>query len=890
MAIVQFKYGSGALPSTKNSGALYLNQYNNKFYVDLDESNRICVGDFQRVNWTSSDTIDSPRDALKALTIKDNNILYLTHDTTTGHDALWYYDDQSSKPQFREIISSESISIIASEFDRVDKTLTSLGTELTNLTTTVETKVSKTELEAYNFATEEEAAAFAITAISNVQGDVTNDTSTTLTIQGTRKYVDFKAQEINSTIETLDDKVDEIKESVDDIADIVEGHTTQISDASQIASGAADMAGQALSKANDAADAADEAKTLATNAGTAAQNAAALAEQKVTMAEVENKGYITVDQSNTAITNAKNALVGSSGDSKDKNTIYGAKAYAASLDSAMNSRVNTIDNAVKTKVSKTELEAYNYATNDEAAAYALSAISNIQGNSESDTSETLTIHGTRKYVDSEIQSVDSNIQALDNKIDGVDGKVTTLSSTVDNHTTQISDTAQIASGAADTAEDALNKANDAADAADEAKTLATEAKTAAQNAADLAARKVTMTEVENKGYITENQASTAITNASNALIGSSTDTANENTIQGAKKYADSLNSSMSTRVDTVAGNVGKNAEEIETLKGQISGLSNSGFATTGYVDQKAAGALNSAKGTANDSKDTITIYGARKYADAINTSLTTKINSVDNSLQELDLFVDEVSKDLKQTDSTATQAKEAANKANQDLVGVKTTAEGAATSAAQALSAASTAQQTADSKTTLQAVKDYISEGQYTTVPAVTEAISDAVDTTIEYIDDEVLQINTDIDTLKQNIGNLSNIMNFIGVITENLSQGSTTKTVTVNESSYTAQKGDVVIDSSTEEFVFDGSKWQLIGNITAETSAISDLQGRMEAAEDLISNLHGYSDEHDIYISDLQGRMTDAESNITTINDTIGTKLTHNTNTLWGVLTWGTW
>lgn len=681
MAIVQFKYGSGALPSTKNSGALYLNQYNNKFYVDLDESNRICVGDFQRVNWTSSDTIDSPRDALKALTIKDNNILYLTHDTTTGHDALWYYDNQSSKPQFREIISSESISIIASEFDRVDKTLTSLGTELTNLTTTVETKVSKTELEAYNFATEEEAAAFAITAISNVQGDVTNDTSTTLTIQGTRKYVDFKAQEINSTIETLDDKVDEIKENVDDIADIVEGHTTQISDATQIASSAADMAGQALDKANDAADAADEAKTLAT-----------------------------------------------------------------------------------------------------------------------------------------------------------------------------------------------------------------EAKTAAQNAADLAARKVTMAEVENKGYITENQASTAITNASNALIGSSTDTANENTIQGAKKYADSLNSSMDSRVDTVAGNVGKNAEEIETLKGQISGLSNSGFATTGYVDQKAAGALNSAKGTVNDSAETITIYGARKYADAINTSLTTKINSVDGSLSALDLLVDGISKDLKQTDSTATQAKEAANKANQDLAGVKTTAEGAATSAAQALSAANTAQQKADSKTTLQEVTEYITRNKYTTESAVTEAISDAVDTTIEYIDDEVLQINTDIDTLKQNIGNLSNIMNFIGVITENLSQGSTTKTVTVGEKSHTAQIGDVVIDSSTEEFVFDGSKWQLIGNITAETSAISNLQGRMEAAEDLIDNLHGYVDDHDIYISDLQGRMTDAESNITTINGTIGTKLTHNTNTLWGVLTWGTW
>jgi outer membrane murein-binding lipoprotein Lpp len=110
------------------------------------------------------------------------------------------------------------------------------------------------------------------------------------------------------------------------------------------------------------------------------------------------------------------------------------------------------------------------------------------------------------------------------------------------------------------------------------------------------------------------------------------------------------------------------------------------------VDQKAAGALSSAKGTVNDSAETITIYGARKYADAINTSLTTKINSVGSSLSALDLLVDGISKDLKQTDSTATQAKEAADKANQDLAGVKTTAEGAAANAAQALSTANTAQ------------------------------------------------------------------------------------------------------------------------------------------------------------------------------------------------------
>ena len=415
MAIVQFKYGNGALPSVKNSGALYLNQYNKKIYVDLDESNRVCIGDFQKVNWASSSTVTSPGNALKALTIKDNNILYLTYDLTTGHSALWYYDDSNSQnAQFREIISSESISIIASEFDRIDEELTVLNSELENLAGVVNTKVNKEELEGYNFATEEEAAAFAIAAISNVQGNAT------------------------------------------DTAEIL--------------------------------------------------------------------------------------------------TIYGARKYADALNTLVNSKVDTIASNVNTKVSKEELEGYNFVTEDEAAAFAIAAISNVQGNAASDTAEILTIQGTRKYVDSKAQEVNSRI------------------------------------------------------------------------------------------------------------------------------------------------------------------------------------------------------------------------------------------------------------------------------------------------------------------------------------------------DTLEQNIGNLSNIMNFLGVLTIDLNHEATTNPITINGKSHTAVAGDVVIDNAGEEFVFDGSKWQQIGNITAETAAINNLQTRMTTAEGNITDLLGRMTTGEGNITNLQGRMTTAESNLQTINTTIGTKLTHSTDTLWGVLTWGTW
>ena len=718
MAIVQFKYGSGALPSIKNSGALYLNQYNKKIYVDLDESNRICVGDFQKVNWTSSSTITSPENALKNLTVKDNNILYLTYDSKTGHSALWYYDDSVSPAQFREIISSESISIIASEFDRVDKKFADLDSELESLTDIVDTKVSQEELETYNFATEEEATALAIAAIANVQGDATNDTSETLTIQGTRKYVDSKVQEVNSNIETLGEKVNGIESTVNTLEETISGHTTDLASITETLDDVSDTVNEAHQTAEQAKSTASEAKNLATSANTTATSAAGKADEAYTKAEsAESAANEAKDLATAAQTTAESAA-----------------------------------ELVETKISQEDLEAYNFATEDEAAAFAIAAISNVQGNEASDTLDTLTIHGTRKY-------------------------------------------------------------------------------------------------------------------------------------------ANSLNVATNTRLDAVIdGDIKKNTDDIKTIKDQINGLSGSGFATTGYVDQKAASALSSAKGTVNDSKDDITIYGARKYAAAIETDLNSKITSVGNSLSALDLLVDGVSKDLKQTDGTATQAKEAADKANRDLVGVKTTAEGAASTAADALTAADTAQQTADSKTTLQAVKDYISEGQYTTVPAVTTAISNTEKAIKEYADGKDQEINTRVSTLEQNIGNLSNIMNFLGVLTIDLNHEATTNPVTINGKSHTAVAGDVVIDNAGEEFVFDGSKWQQIGNITAETAAISDLQTRMGTAEDEIDDLQTRMETAEDEIDYLQDHMAEAESNLETINTTIGTKLTHSTDTLWGVLTWGTW
>lgn len=68
----------------------------------------------------------------------------------------------------------------------------------------------------------------------------------------------------------------------------------------------------------------------------------ATAESKTTMAEVEAKGYATTGEAQ----GYANAVLGTAGDNAEKNTVYGAKKYADSLNTAMDGRVDALETAL----------------------------------------------------------------------------------------------------------------------------------------------------------------------------------------------------------------------------------------------------------------------------------------------------------------------------------------------------------------------------------------------------------------------------------------------------------------------------------------------------------------------------------------------------------------
>lgn len=105
------------------------------------------------------------------------------------------------------------------------------------------------------------------------------------------------------------------------------------------------------------------------------------------------------------------------------------------------------------------------------------------------------------------------------------------------------------------------------DAATEYNTLGKleDAVIAAQTSAD---EKTTMAAVEAKNYATKTEAQGYAT----AVVGTDTDDANKDTVKGAKKYADGLNTAMDTRVDALEAAIGEGGSVADAITAEIGKL------------------------------------------------------------------------------------------------------------------------------------------------------------------------------------------------------------------------------------------------------------------------------------------------------------------------------
>lgn len=466
------------------------------------------------------------------------------------------------------------------------------------------------------------------------------------------------------------------------------------------------------------------------------------------------------------------------------------------------------------------------------------------------------------------------VTKLQSDVAGLKTKTETLEGTVSEHTTAIGvKEVKNAEGEITTPASGLYKYAD-----DIAKAKADAAQAAAEKVAKDSVARLKTTVDKNTESIKTNTAAialkadqTALNNAVQSLEGKISlklDKSEFTTTIANYVTNDTLTTELGkkadkTELETTNGNVTQNANDINTNKGKIEALEGRantleatvGNATSGLV--KKVNALETKVGASGDAADkTGTLYAriakaqvdaesgianaatAQSAAEAAQatankakstagtnatniTKLTTRVKANEDFIATVDTTYEtktnataerkKISDKVSSNESAIAGVTSTANKNKEDLVALTT-------------------------RVTTNEEKTTKNTNDITALKGTNNDTEDSVSIkgAKKYTDSKIATVNSTITQLKNDIGNLENIMNFVGVLTAN-EQGQITSTGVHGDVGILGDKEYVFVATNPSVSKTDGT-WHELGDISAQSEGIAALQDRAKALEDTVN------------------------------------------------------